>query len=48
VEAFTRKAWQANVRLRVVYHKNGSHILASTDLIKERYEAVVKFILQDY
>jgi hypothetical protein len=27
---------------------DGGHILASTDLIKERYAAVVKFILDNY
>jgi len=43
-----REAFSQDMRMKVVYHKHASHIFNNTELIKERYEALAKFILTDY
>jgi hypothetical protein len=48
VKQFVQKAYQQHVRVRMHYDENGGHILASTDTAKERYEAIIKFILSGY
>ena len=48
VEDLTRKSFQSQIRLRVNYLVHGAHVLAGTDLNKERYESIIKFILRGY
>jgi hypothetical protein len=48
VEDFTQTAWRQRLPVRLRYAQNGGHILASTDILKERYKAIIKFILEDY
>jgi hypothetical protein len=48
LEDFIRAAWRQQIHVRLRYDQNGGHILAGTDLLKERYKAITKFILEDY
>ena len=48
VEQFVRTADHRQLPVRVRYDQKGGHILASTDVAKERYESIIKFILSGY
>jgi hypothetical protein len=47
-EHFTLAAYARNIPARLRYDPGAGHILASTDLLKERYKAMAKFILEGY
>jgi len=47
-ERFARDACRQLIGTKIIHHSNATHILNSTKLERERYEAVAKFILTDY
>jgi len=45
VDRFSQAARSRHIPVEVVYHRNAAHIFANPQLMKERYAALVKFIL---